>query len=504
MKSSPENLGEILFPALFNPLPLGIVIVDEKYSLLYANPYVYTILGLEVGAPLPSLFSLFPSLPHLDVSCHTPPSFLRTDLITPVKSHVPIILTTYPLSLPHQNMKGYILAFLDQMSTFQIQTLFEEVSHLSTTLQEERATFEHLLNRLQSGILWGNTTRIWYANTRAKDLLGPLFSPEIGIVDLFADNEKLMHYLNRKVTLSNLEMELSLVTRPLPCLVNISYLPMKDEPGWIIEILDIEEKKKIENSIMDMAQIFIRERNELRESQRMISRELHLAREIQFSLLPHKEYPSLAYLYQPMEEIGGDFLDIFELDDSHIGIFISDVCGHGIAASLLTVMLKQKLGELKSFAFHPDHFLTALNRTLFHQLRGYFLTALYAVYNTKEGLLSLANAGHPYPFLYTQRHFATLATKRSQPIGIHPSTQYETSTRVVRPGDRILFYTDGLLETENHQGESFEEKRLGEFLEHNASKAPYALLQGLLDDLRTFHGERNLPDDIALICLDIS
>lgn len=492
-----------LFQALFHPLPLGILVVNKESEVSYANPFVYTILGLENEAPLPPLSSMIPSLDQSNPISSATPSFSRVDLITPIKSRIPITLITYPLTLPYLEFEGYVIAFLDQMSTFQIQTLFEEVNALTSTLNEERHTFEHLLSRLQSGIIWGNTAHIWYANSRAKGLLGPLLSPLAGITDLFADSQKLLHYLERKVSLSNLEMELALPSRTLPCLVNISYLPTKEEPGWLIEILDIEEKKKIENSIMDMAQLFIRERNELRENQRMISRELHLAREIQFSLLPHKEFPSIAYLYQPMEEIGGDFLDLFELDNHHTGIFISDVCGHGIAASLLTVMLKQKLGELRAFAFHPDHFLTALNKALFHQLRGYFLTAIYAVYDHQSHLLSIANAGHPHPFLYTRRHFATIATTRSQPIGAFPSTSYEVSSLTVRPGDRILFYTDGLLETENPNGESFEEKRLVDSLEQNASKPAYNFLQGILDELRDFHGERNLEDDIALICLDI-
>ncbi|MFN4215898.1 MAG: SpoIIE family protein phosphatase [Brevinematales bacterium] len=492
-----------LFQALFHPLPLGILVVDKHENVLYANPFVYTILGLEFDASLPSLSSMIPFLEQPDLISSARPSFSRVDLITPIQSRIPITLITYPLTLPELAIEGYVIAFLDQMSTFQIQALFEEVNALTSTLNEERHTFEHLLSRLQSGIIWGNTTRIWYANSRARALLGPLLTPQAGIGDLFADTQKLHHYLERKVSLSNLEMELALLKRTLPCLVNISYLPTKKEPGWLIEILDIEEKKKIENSIMDMAQLFIRERNELRESQRIISRELHLAREIQFSLLPHKEFPSLAYLYQPMEEIGGDFLDLFELDKHHTGIFISDVCGHGIAASLLTVMLKQKLGELKPFAFHPDHFLSALNKALFYQLSGHFLTAIYAVYDYQSHLLSIANAGHPHPFLYTKRHFATIATLRSQPIGTFPSTSYEVSSITVHPGDRILFYTDGLLETENPLGESFEEKRLGNYLEQNASKPAYDFLQGILDELRDFHGNRNLEDDIALICLDI-
>ncbi len=492
-----------LFAAFFDALPLGIIVLNEKTEILYANPLVFLILGLERGAPLPSIEKLFPSLDRENIgsSFH---GFFRTELITPIKTKIPVTLTAYAFHLSSPKMAGTVLAFIDQMSSVQIQALFEEVSTLTYELETERVTFKNLLNRLQSGIIWGNKEHIWYANSRTRGLVPETLLIEGGIPRLFEDREKILHYLQRKVNLSNLEMRLATAGKPLPCMVNISCLPRGEEEGWLIEVLDIEKKKKLEDSIMDMAQIYIKERNELRKSQETMALELRLAREIQFSLLPHKEFPTIAYLYQPMEEIGGDFLELMEIDSDMVGIFISDVCGHGIAASLITVMVKQNLAELKPFARNPAYFLSRLNANLFHQLSGYFLTAIYALYNQKEKTLTIANAGHPYPFLYRQGHFATLATVRSQPIGTFSNLEYQQQTIHLQSGERVLFYTDGLIETSNSQGENYEEKQLAYFLETHKDFQAYDLLQGLLENLRIFHGERHLEDDIALICLDVS
>ncbi|URA11281.1 PP2C family protein-serine/threonine phosphatase [Thermospira aquatica] len=467
------------------------------------NPFVFLILGLEAGSSLPSIEELFPSLERGNL-VSTLHGFSRMELITPIKTKIPVTLTAYDFQLSSPKIKGTVVAFLDQMSSVQIQALFEEVSTLTYELETERVSFKNLLNRLQSGIIWGNKENIWYANSRTRDFVAESLLREGGISDLFEDREKILHYLERRVNISNLEMRLVTQGRSLPCMVNISCLPRGNEEGWLIEILDIEEKKKLEDSIMDMTQIFIQERNELRKNQETLSLELRLAREIQFSLLPHKEFSTIAYLYQPMEEIGGDFLDLVEIDPDNVGIFISDVCGHGIAASLITVMLKQNMTELKPFARNPAHFLSRLNGNLFHQLRGYFLTAIYALYNQKEKKLTIANAGHPYPFLYRQGHFATLATIRSQPIGTFPSMEYQQQTICLQPGERVLFYTDGLLDTSNPEGESYEEKNLAHFLQTHRDFQAYDLMQNLLEDLREFHGERHLEDDIAFICLDVS
>jgi len=492
-----------LCAVFFHPLPLGVLVLDREGGVLYANPVVYTVLGMDEGTALPPVGEMFPEMASRRDEEQAREGFWRTTLVTPVQSRVPVTMVTYPLVLKSLGLEGYVMAFLDQVSSFQIQALFDEVHALSVVLHDERLTFEHLLDRLQSGIIWGNTEKLWYVNARARALLGDGRTAGEGIAGLFVDREKIMHYLKRRVSLSNLEMRLAFSSRSFVCLVNISYLPLRDEDGWLVEIVDIEEKKTIENSIMDIAQMVIQERNVLREAQRNLQRELQVAREIQFSLLPHQEFSSVAYLYQPMEELGGDFLDIFELDQDRLGIFMSDVCGHGIAASLLTVMVKQKLGEWQALAFSPHHLLTALNKELFHQFRGYFLTALYAVYDKREHLLTCANAGHPYPFLFSRGHFATLTTSRNQPIGVFAQTSYESSVVRLHPGERVLLYTDGLLETLNAQEESFEEKALPEVLEKYRDRSGYGFLQGILDELRQFHGGRDLDDDVALIVLDI-
>ena len=485
---------------LFDPLPIGILLIENNTSISYANPFVFTVLGIEPPASLPPLSEMLPDITPEKLAQHPSKTFSHTDLQTPIKSHIPITYTAYPIDIkPHQQFT--VLAFLDQVSSYQIQTLFEEISELTSNLSEQQTSIQYLLNNLQSGIIWGNTEEIWYTNYRVKSFVG---SAQLAtITDIFANKQKILHYLNRKIAITNLEMELTYASRTIPCLINISFVPYRKKAGWLIEILDIEEKKKIENSIMDITQSIIQERNELRQTQKSFSRDLHLAREIQYSLLPHQEYASLSYLYIPMEEIGGDFLDIFTPTPETLLVFLSDVCGHGIAASLLTVMIKQKLLELQNISSDPGILLTQLNKSLYYQLNGYFFTAICFLYNTTSHTISIANAGHPYPFLISNKHISTLATERRQPIGTLPNITYPTSTLTLQPGTRLFLYTDGLLESSNENLESFEETELQSSFQRHITKSSYEFLQAILEDLRLFHKKRHLDDDIALICLEI-
>jgi sigma-B regulation protein RsbU (phosphoserine phosphatase) len=192
---------------------------------------------------------------------------------------------------------------------------------------------------------------------------------------------------------------------------------------------------------------------QLQSSHQRISQELELARRIQLSLLPQSlpEVPRtrFAVQYRPCGRVGGDFYDAFRLDENHVGFYVADAMGHGIPASLLTMYLKRGVRGKKitgnSYRLNPpDEVLGTLNRDLVELslAENPFITMVYALLNFREGVLHFARAGHPYPLLLPATGEPQFLKASGSLLGVFQTT-YTTRTECLRPGDKVLFYTDG-------------------------------------------------------------
>lgn len=184
-------------------------------------------------------------------------------------------------------------------------------------------------------------------------------------------------------------------------------------------------------------------------------RELQQAKRIQLSLLPGKvpdiEKASVAYKYVPMSKIGGDFIDIvYNAEAEEIGLFICDVSGHGIPAALMASMVKISLSSWESTMRSPADSLTHVKSMLANKMGENFITACMCFVDLKSGTLVTANAGHP-PLL--------LARKNGNIEQIKPNgkliTDYVTldcvnATVQLEPGDKLVLYTDCVIETRSH------------------------------------------------------
>jgi phosphoserine phosphatase RsbU/P len=196
-----------------------------------------------------------------------------------------------------------------------------------------------------------------------------------------------------------------------------------------------------------------RANRQLQSSQQRIGQELELARRIQLSLLPQTlpDVPRtrLAVHYRPCGRVGGDFYDVFRLDENHLGLYVADAMGHGIPASLLTMFLKRGVRgkEITGKSYRlipPDEVLQTLNRDLVDQAlaENPFITMVYALFNFREGALHFARAGHPHPLHLPAVGEPDLWQVPGSLLGVFETT-FTTQTRILRPGDKVLFYTDG-------------------------------------------------------------
>ena len=208
--------------------------------------------------------------------------------------------------------------------------------------------------------------------------------------------------------------------------------------------------------------------------------------------------------YRPVDQVGGDYFDFVELKERGVGVFISDVSGHGVPAALITAMLKMTTSLHRPEAESPARFLTLLNRSLYRKTGTHFLTAFMAFIEPEHQRIMFANAGHCCPILYRRAtgEFHELDSY-GMSMWLLPFDEYEDNQMSLQLDDRLIFYTDGVTESRNTNGEMFGDRRLRKFLEEYSHLDAQQTVNGLLDALASFRGEQVPEDDIALICLDI-
>jgi serine phosphatase RsbU (regulator of sigma subunit) len=247
-------------------------------------------------------------------------------------------------------------------------------------------------------------------------------------------------------------------------------------------------------------------KQEARERER-VEQELAVARRIQHALLP-KDLPELegweiAHHYRPAREVGGDFYDFLHLDDGRVGIVAGDVSGKGIPAAVLMANTQSVLRAVAQRGdITPGRVLEEANEVLFTYIPpNMFITCFYGVLDPESGRLSYANAGHDLPYL----HHGGLAEElraRGMPLGLMPGMEYEQKEIVLEPGDSVLFYSDGLVEAHDPEGEMFGFPRLRKLIAARSAGGGEELIGFLLAELERFTGrDWEQEDDITLATL---
>jgi len=288
--------------------------------------------------------------------------------------------------------------------------------------------------------------------------------------------------------------------------------PTGRELTWMaIFIHRISEGKIAEEwgGSLGLTELLRRHRLEQEISEReRIEQEMRVARRIQQASLP-EEVPSpegwqIAPYYKPAREVGGDFYDFFELEEGRVGVVVGDATGKGIPAALVSEatsnMLRAVAQALGSSS--PGEVLERVNETLMARIPpNMFVTCFYAILNPMSGHLSYANAGHDLPYLRHHNGEAEELRARGMPLGLMPRMGYEEKETILQAGESVLFYSDGLVEAHDPDGEMFGFPRLRALLaEHAEEEGPPG--DFLLEELYSFVGEGSeQEDDITLLTL---
>jgi serine phosphatase RsbU (regulator of sigma subunit)/predicted ester cyclase len=241
------------------------------------------------------------------------------------------------------------------------------------------------------------------------------------------------------------------------------------------------------------------------QERELIEQELQVARQIQQELLP-ESVPKLdgwqiATYYGPAREVGGDFYDFLELSSGRLGLIVGDATGHGMPAALVMATTRGMLRAVVQSSESPGEALARVNEALVADIPpSTFVTCLYGILDPESGRFSYANAGHNLP---CRRHYdqADELRARGMPLGLMPGTGYEEKETVLEVGDSVLFYSDGLVEAHDAEGEMFGFPRLRRLVAEHAAEEG-SLVDFLMVELRSFTGDRwEQEDDITLMTL---
>jgi serine phosphatase RsbU (regulator of sigma subunit) len=212
----------------------------------------------------------------------------------------------------------------------------------------------------------------------------------------------------------------------------------------------------------------------------------------------------VAPFYRPARGVGGDFYDFHPLSEGRVGVVVGDATGKGVPAALV---MSTTCGMLRAVSHawrssSPGEVLERVNEALGPNIpANMFVTCFYAILDPASGSFTYANAGHDLPYVRRDSEAEELRA-RGMPLGLMPGMGYEEKEIILGAGDRAIFYSDGLVEAHNPEGEMFGFPRLRVLV---AEHAEGSVVDFLMDELRSFTGDGwEQEDDITLVTLQRS
>jgi len=247
----------------------------------------------------------------------------------------------------------------------------------------------------------------------------------------------------------------------------------------------------------------------------VMKRDLEIARDIQHWLLPATppEVPGLAIAFatRPANTVAGDYYDVFARpipgsDHARFLMAVADVAGKSIPAALLMATFQASLKTLSTTAASLPELVAGMNQYACNNSQGglRFTTAFLAEFDPASRALTYINAGHNLPVLRRGSGDVERLSEGGLPLGIQANAPYESGSVVLRGGDWLLIFTDGLVEAENQRSEEYGEQRMLGVLQSAGNAAPQDLLQRMMADVDAFVGTTPQHDDITCLLVKVS
>lgn len=308
------------------------------------------------------------------------------------------------------------------------------------------------------------------------------------------------------------------VTKPLDFAAVLARVRTQVSLGRSVrQVIRLERELSRRNADLERAN------ESLRQYAEKTRHDLLLAAKVQATFLPHKlnyaDRLRIAWRFLPCDELAGDSLNVFQLDEDHVGLYVLDVSGHGVAASLTAVAASRLLTpghDPNSILVRPasdsgppqiippSEVLRELSvRFEWNPDITQFVTMFYGVLHLSTRRFTFASAGHPSALRVSNTRVTELEST-GLPIGLNTQEAYEQGEVELEPGDRLFIYSDGVIEAMPPNGDQFGIERLAAFLSHQANADLAGTISRLLDDLAAWRGGGPAKDDISVLAAEIS
>jgi sigma-B regulation protein RsbU (phosphoserine phosphatase) len=245
----------------------------------------------------------------------------------------------------------------------------------------------------------------------------------------------------------------------------------------------------------------------LRRQEAQLERDLAMAREVQLRLLPadapDHPHADMAVRFLPARTIGGDLYDFVDYGPGRTAIVLGDVSGKAAPAALFAALVSGIMRSEAQKQLGPAEMLACLNDSIQQRkLESQYVTMLFAVWDDDTQTLKVANSGAVQP-VFCRAGQATTVRAEGFPLGMFPNVTYDEHTVDAQSGDAIVFVSDGILDADNAQGESYGEERLSMLLCAQSGRPAAEIADALVADVSQFQGGRDRFDDETIIVLRV-
>ena len=243
------------------------------------------------------------------------------------------------------------------------------------------------------------------------------------------------------------------------------------------------------------------------QQEQRLEHDLEMAREVQLRLLPQSRpqhhHAEFAARFMAARTIGGDMYDFLHYDSHRTGIALGDASGKAAPAALYAALVSGIMRAAAPRALHPEEMLRLLNDSLQERrVDAQYVTMVYAVWNDEDQTLEISNAGAVQPLICRNGEVETIHAE-GFPLGLFPDVSYEQFTLSTRPGDSVIFFSDGLADAQNPAGEMFGTEQLTELVQQHASLSAGELADLIMAAISEFQNGAEHFDDETLIVLRV-
>lgn len=245
------------------------------------------------------------------------------------------------------------------------------------------------------------------------------------------------------------------------------------------------------------------------EKQKILDEDLQAAALIQRSLLPPacQKIANIDFSWAclPSQRVGGDIFNVIPCGQDYVLFYMIDVCGHGIPSAMITVSISQYLFQLNLFSqdpIDPHELISKLEKEYPFDRFEKFFTIFYMILNKKTGKLTYYNAGHPPAALLAAEKEIELLRGEGAIIGLNENMACKNFDKQLEKGNKIVLYTDGIIEYQNELGVQYGETRFFQLLEQLKRLPPSDMLPAIEESVKKFGNNAPQQDDISLICIE--